>query len=79
MSSYVAVGVLVVHMLKILPCVFADSEPASGGGEGAPEEPMEVADQTKEEQLVGKGKGGGGGGGGGGEERRGGEEGASVR
>ena len=43
--------------------MFADSEPASGGGEGAPEEPMEVADQTKEEQLVGKGKGRGGGGG----------------
>jgi len=42
--------------------VFADSEPAGGGGDGeiAPEEPMEVADQMKEdicEQLVGKGEG----------------------
>ena len=42
--------------------MFTDSEPAGGGGDGviASEEPMEVADQTKEdicEQLVGKGEG----------------------
>lgn len=42
--------------------MFTDSEPAGGGGDGvtAPEEPMEVADQTKEaicERLVGKGEG----------------------